>query len=554
MGITEGESANDSARYGKLRPGRYDVDEAAAPSSLDSELLSRTSAGDTSAYAELWRRHHRAGITAARGLAPSQDPHDLVSEAFTRILALVQDGRGPKGAFRPYMYQVIKAIGIDWGRRQETSSEEIEDFPDPDDIGPWRETAFDRDATVVAFGSLSERWQSVLWYTEVEGLRPREVAKLLGVTANTASALAVRARNALRSAWVEAHLKPDLGDPACQSALKELQRYERGKLTAAASRAVEAHLDGCEVCRGALEELSRMNRQLALVLVGLTVGISAAPALLAALAPATPATATALAAAPTARNGAGAHSAGVTRIAGATGAKATPATLFAAAAASVAIILGTSAILFPGSSPSSTPAHAASDERRTEPSMSHTRSGTGGTSEKSGSGTNASKHAATPVVDASPDETDPTESSGSSGSPSSPGSNPAPEDPTTPAEPVEEPKPEPEPPVVVPVALLNSQCRVGWTGEGSQMATVEGTATYPGTVQLQVTVPGQGTQTLTVETTSSVENWWHSPALTVPFNQLPAGVTIADVAVTAQLITAAHGSSAPIAVNTSACQ
>ena len=196
------------------------MDDAAAPPSIDAELLSRTSNGDATAYAELWHRHHRAGLTAARGLAPQQDPHDLVSEAFTRILALVQDGRGPKGAFRPYMYQVIKAIGIDWGRRQESSSEEIEDLPDPDDVGPWRENAFDRDATVVAFGSLNERWQSVLWYTEVEGLRPREVAKLLGVTANTVSALAVRAKSALRSAWVEAHLNPDLVDPAFQAALK----------------------------------------------------------------------------------------------------------------------------------------------------------------------------------------------------------------------------------------------------------------------------------------------------------------------------------------------
>lgn len=86
------------------------------------------------------------------------------------------------------------------------------------------------------------------------------------------------------------------------------------------------------------------------------------------------------------------------------------------------------------------------------------------------------------------------------------------------------------------------------------MATVEGTATYPGTVQLQVTVPGQGTQIMSVATTGSDGNWWHSPALTVPFNQLPAGVTIADVAVTAQLITSANGSSAPVVVNTSACQ
>ena len=339
------------------------MDDAAAPPSIDAELLSRTSNGDATAYAELWHRHHRAGLTAARGLAPQQDPHDLVSEAFTRILALVQDGRGPKGAFRPYMYQVIKAIGIDWGRRQESSSEEIEDLPDPDDVGPWRENAFDRDATVVAFGSLNERWQSVLWYTEVEGLRPREVAKLLGVTANTVSALAVRAKSALRSAWVEAHLNPDLGDPACQAALKELQRYDRGKLTAAASRAVEAHLDDCEACRGALAELSRMNRQLALVLVGLTVGISAAPALLAALAPATPAAAAALAGSPAAHTAGSANPVGITSIAGVTSAKVTPAVILAAAAASVAILVGTSAMLCPGNTPATTPASAASEER-----------------------------------------------------------------------------------------------------------------------------------------------------------------------------------------------
>lgn len=533
------------------------MNDDASTSAIDSELLLRTSTGDATAYAELWHRHHRAGITAARGLAPHQDPHDLVSEAFTRILALVQDGRGPKGAFRPYMYQVIKAIGIDWGRRPEASSEEIEDLPDPDDVGPWRETAFDRDATVVAFGSLSERWQSVLWYTEVEGLRPREVAKLLGVTANTVSALAVRAKSALRSAWVEAHLNPDLGDPACQSALKELQRYERGKLTAAASRAVEAHLDTCDACRGAQEELSRMNRQLALVLVGLTIGFTAAPALLAALAPTSPAAATALAASSAVRAGDGANSAGVTSIAGVTGAKISPAVILAAAAASVAIIAGTSAILFPGSSPLSTPANAASDERRTDASTSDTSTSDASSKEDTSSKTSTARStkkvpSSTPVAAAAPSDSNTSRGSESSDSPSAPEPNPTPDDTATPPDPTGEPTP--EPPVVAPAALMNAQCRVGWTGEGSQMATVEGTATYPGTVQLQVTVPGQGTQTLTVATTGGEGNWWHSPALTVPFNQLPAGVTIADVAVTAQLITAAHGSSAPIAVNTGACQ
>jgi DNA-directed RNA polymerase specialized sigma24 family protein len=41
---------------------------------------------------------------------------------------------------------------------------------------------------------LPERWQAVLWHTEIEGSRPAEVASLLGLTANGVAALGYRAR------------------------------------------------------------------------------------------------------------------------------------------------------------------------------------------------------------------------------------------------------------------------------------------------------------------------------------------------------------------------
>jgi hypothetical protein len=62
--------------------------------------------------------------------------------------------------------------------------------------------AADLERTMIAraFASLPQRWQAVLWHTEIEGARPAEVATLLGLTANGVAALACRAREGLRQA------------------------------------------------------------------------------------------------------------------------------------------------------------------------------------------------------------------------------------------------------------------------------------------------------------------------------------------------------------------
>ena len=59
-----------------------------------------------------------------------------------------------------------------------------------------------------AFASLPERWQAVLWHTEIEGARPADVAPLLGLTANGVAALAYRAREGLRQAYLQMRPRP----------------------------------------------------------------------------------------------------------------------------------------------------------------------------------------------------------------------------------------------------------------------------------------------------------------------------------------------------------
>lgn len=246
----------------------------------DERLLSLSREGDTTAFGELWQRHRLPALTAARSLAPTLDEDDLVSQAYLKVFELVKAGRGPTGAFRPYLYRVIQSIAADTYRSKEQTVDDLEQIAGLSEAGPWQDNAFDLNAASTAFQSLPERWQQVLWYTEVEGMPPREVATLLGMSANAVSALNVRARESLQSAWVETHVNMSLADAECEPTLRHLQRFQRGKLTAKRSREVAAHLDICDRCEDAARECATLNSQLALTLATLCIGSVGASALL----------------------------------------------------------------------------------------------------------------------------------------------------------------------------------------------------------------------------------------------------------------------------------
>lgn len=240
--------------------------------SSDQELLAASRDGDTSAFSILWSRHYRPALAAAQNFTTRFTAEDVVAEAYLKIFELVSAGRGPTGAFRPYLYRVVRSVAIDWLRHPESSTDPLEEHLVLTEDGPWEDHDFDRNAAAQAFQSLNSRWQEVLWYTEVEGLPPREVAKLIGTNARNVSALASRAREELRSAWVEEHVNRELTDGDCRLTLTHLQRYQRGKLTAGLRRDVEGHLAQCESCTNAAAEYSILNRHLALVLATIFLG------------------------------------------------------------------------------------------------------------------------------------------------------------------------------------------------------------------------------------------------------------------------------------------
>ena len=264
-----------------------------APS--DAALVIQARAGDRGAFAQLWQRHARSGLRVARQFTSTIDADDLVSEAYVRIYQRVLAGGGPDGAFRPYLYTTIRNLASRWGGdRRDVNVDDISDFEDPTAPEDPATTALDRTLTVRAFRALPERWQSVLWYTEVEGMDPHEVAPILGLTANGVAALSYRAREGLRKAWLQAHVSDATASGECQWAIARLGDLARNGLTARERTRVNEHLAACARCLIISEEVDEVGSRLALVLLPLLLGGIAGGGLLASLSLPTSATAATL--------------------------------------------------------------------------------------------------------------------------------------------------------------------------------------------------------------------------------------------------------------------
>ncbi|MET1060262.1 MAG: sigma-70 family RNA polymerase sigma factor, partial [Nocardioides sp.] len=239
----------------------------------DAELITAVRGGDVSAYGTLFERHVDAARRLARQLTSQSDADDLVSDAFAKVLRVLQNGGGPDLAFRAYLLTAVRRLHVDKiraGAKVQTT-DDLEKF---DPGVPFRDTAvegFENSAAAAAFASLPERWQLVLWHTEVEGQKPAEVAELLGMSANSVSALAYRAREGLRQAFLNSHIG-DLEDTECRWTHDHLGAYIRNGVSKRDGHKVEEHLDGCRKCMAIYLELTEVNSNLSGILAPIILG------------------------------------------------------------------------------------------------------------------------------------------------------------------------------------------------------------------------------------------------------------------------------------------
>jgi RNA polymerase sigma factor (sigma-70 family) len=233
----------------------------------DADLILRVRDGDLEAYGTLYERHVDAALALARQISrSSSDADDLVADAFSRVLTAIGNGNGPTESFRPYLLTAVRRRAYD--RTTRASHEEL--IEDPGTDATFAEMVHELEAedhvdqalATTAFLALPERWQAVLWHTEVEESSPGEVGELLGINANATSVLAHRAREGLRQAYLQAHLAQ--GDPGeeCDATIHKLGAFVRGGLAKRAVAKVELHLHDCARCRHLKDELADLNTTL----------------------------------------------------------------------------------------------------------------------------------------------------------------------------------------------------------------------------------------------------------------------------------------------------
>ncbi|MDX2701007.1 sigma-70 family RNA polymerase sigma factor, partial [Streptomyces ipomoeae] len=246
-----------------------------APS--DADLIERMRGGEDTAYEELYRRHAEAVRRYARTCCrDAYTADDLTAEVFARMLQAVRGGKGPEHAVRAYLLTSVRRVAASWttsAKREHL----VDDFAvfaaqaargaemsdsDALDLGADVRAMHEAEQSMAmqAFRSLPERWQAVLWHTEVEDESPSEVATLFGLDANGTRVLASRAREGLKQAYLQAHVSAALaGNSAeCGRYADRLGAYARGSLRTRAERGVRKHLEECAACRVAAGQIKEV--------------------------------------------------------------------------------------------------------------------------------------------------------------------------------------------------------------------------------------------------------------------------------------------------------
>lgn len=234
----------------------------------DGELLARVRVGERNLYGILYTRHAPLATRFARSLLNNaSDADDVVAEVFASTLSALERGVGPADTFLPYVMNSIRHECYRVNRRAQrhvslANGAATSDFEATDD-DPF--DALDEAAVVrAAMMSVPMELRAVLWHTAVEGTPLAAVAAERGRSTAATAMTAVRARKALRNAYLHEHLSATNVDdaPGCREIRPLLAGYVRGSHGKRHRRRVNEHLRECDACATAGEELRQVNKVL----------------------------------------------------------------------------------------------------------------------------------------------------------------------------------------------------------------------------------------------------------------------------------------------------
>ena len=217
---------------------------------------------------------------AARMLGAAS-PEDIASEAMTRVIETIRDGKGPSEDFRGYIYTAVrnlvhrrKTYRNELFDGDQVNGEALDDLVISDEN--VEESAFsslDEMRMEAVFAAMPEREARLLRATGLKGVSVNQAAADEGITSNHASVILKRARESFKRLWIQSHVGAVPPDGECHWVLEKAGAYLSDSMTAKQKARVEAHLKVCEECRDTIGEVKVTSRMWGKALAGAGAGM-----------------------------------------------------------------------------------------------------------------------------------------------------------------------------------------------------------------------------------------------------------------------------------------
>lgn len=207
----------------------------ASTTSTDDSLVTAAARGDQRSFDELHRRHAPLAWRLALAITgrPDEATAALVSGTGATFTA-VRAGRFQAASPALALATATRNAALDLRRNGDAIASPIV----ADDADPLLASAF---------GALPERWRSVLWLRDAEGIAAKQAAAVVELTPEAVDQLAVRARRGLRERYLRAQLTSS-SSRDCTRATTRLGAFEDATLGEVDRSTLERHLDGCAAC------------------------------------------------------------------------------------------------------------------------------------------------------------------------------------------------------------------------------------------------------------------------------------------------------------------
>ena len=184
---------------GSVADAQADAAALALSREQERQFVLAAQQGDTSAFAQLVRRHQQRAYAVARAVLLShEDAEDAVQEGFLHAHRALSRFR-PDQPFGAWLHRIITNAALDLARRRKVrDTDELVDTH----ASPFRDPAEAvelHDRLGSALSQLPDRQRSVLVLHDVEGYKHAEIGAMLGIPEGTARSDLHHARAAMRT-------------------------------------------------------------------------------------------------------------------------------------------------------------------------------------------------------------------------------------------------------------------------------------------------------------------------------------------------------------------